>query len=114
HEPKILKAKTTPRPDEEAFLNWLEEEYKMDYETALKIVSSVKNMELIVPSRVTEFSSFLEVLRRLPKDKRDSYLKFVKQKKNRIFERANCKPKTVQNGFTNVGFYIKFLNSKDQ
>lgn len=110
-EAKVCMEKPAPLPDEEEFLSWLETEYKMDYENAKRIVSSVKRMDLILPSLVTEPMSFLDVLRAIPdKSKRENYMAMVSEKKGEIYSRSHGSYKTILNGLTNIRYYIKFLN----
>ncbi|MDE5719844.1 MAG: hypothetical protein K2I34_03615 [Paramuribaculum sp.] len=107
------KVSTKPLPDEEEFIAWLEAEYKMDHTNAKRIVSSIKNMDLILPSLVRDPMSFVDVLRAIPdKDKRERYLAIVKQKKSQISAKAACSNKTIQNGMGNIKYYLHFLNSK--
>lgn len=110
---KLLKPKAAPLPDEEEFLSWLETEYNMDYENARKIISSVKRMDLILPSLVSEPMTFLDVLRAIyDKSKRKNYIEMVSNRKERIFAKAKCSLKTIQNGLSNISnYYLNFLNS---
>lgn len=108
---KLIKEKTSPLPDEDEFRSWLETEYNMDYENIGKIVSSVKRMDVILPSMVSDPMTFLDVLRALPKrSKKENYIRLVRGQKRRIFKNANCSYKTIQNGLSNVKYYINFLN----
>lgn len=110
---KLLKEKSTPLPDEDEFLSWLDTEYKMNYENARKVVSSVKRMNLILPSMVSEPMSFLDVLRALRfRSKRNNYIQLVSKKKKEIIRNAGCSYKTLMNGFVNIKYYVNFLNSK--
>lgn len=112
---KFIKEKTTSLPDENDFLSWLEKEYKMNYDEAGKIVSSVKNMDLILPSLVSDPMTFLDVLRALPAgSKRKNYIKMVRTKKKAITRNAHCSYKTIQNGFANIIYYLNFLNEKNK
>lgn len=109
----LAKKKSCSLPDEEEFLSWLETECRVDYENAKKIVSSVKRMDLILPSLVSEPMTFLDVLRALPAgSKRKNYIKLVRTKKKEIYRNADCSYKTIQNGLANITYYINFLNSK--
>ena len=111
---KYMKKKTLCLPDEEAFKNWMVTEYKMDYKKAGKIVSSIKRMNLFLPSLVSDPMSFLDVLRALPiPSKRDNYIALIKSKKQAIYRSASCSSKTISNGWSNIGFYLKFLNHKN-
>ena len=114
HSRKYMKKKTLCLPDEEAFKDWMVTEYKMDYKEAGKIVSSIKRMDLILPSLVSDPMSFLDVLRALPvASKRDNYIALIKSKKQAIYRSASCSSKTISNGWSNIGFYLKFLNHKN-
>lgn len=109
----FIKEKSTPLPDEREFTDWLEAEYKMDYENARKIASSIKRMDLILPSLVTEPMTFLEVLRAIPiNSKRTHYVERVANQKQRIYKNAKVSYKTVQTGLANIIFYLNFLNNK--
>ena len=109
----LIKEKSSSLPDEEVFLSWLETECRVDYENAKKIVSSVKRMDLILPSLVSEQMTFLDVLRALPAgSKRENYIKLVRSKQNEISSNANCSYKTIQNGLANVAYYVLFLCSR--
>ena len=111
-EAKICKKKSVPLPDEEEFLAWLETEYKMDYEKAKRIVSSVRRMDLILPSLVTDPMSFLDVLRTIPDNsKRKKYLDMVSEKKGEIYSKSRGSYKTILNGLSNMNYYMKFLNN---
>lgn len=113
-ETKVCMAKSTPLPDEEEFLAWLEKEYKMDYENAKRIVSSVKRMDMILPSLVTDPMSFLDVLRAIPdNNKRKKHLDMVNEKKGEIYSKSRGSYKTILNGLANVKYYANFLNSKN-
>lgn len=108
---KYIKEKTLPLPDEDEFRSWLETEYKMDYDNIGKIVSSVKRMDLILPSMVTNPMTFLDVLRALPqKSMRENYLKLVSRQRQSIYKTAVCSCKTIRNGWANVKYYLYFLN----
>lgn len=110
---KVSKGKAAFLPDEEEFLAWLETEYKMDYENAKRIVSSIKHMDLILPSLVTDPMSFLDVLRALPtKGKREKYLAMVNRRKNQAYAKSKCSYKTILNGLANIKYYLNFLNGK--
>ena len=107
----LVKEKSCSLPDEEEFLSWLETECRIDYENAKKIVSSVKRMDLILPSLVHEPMTFLDVLRALPAgSKRKNYVKLVQTKKKEIYRNADCSYKTILNGFANINYYLNFLN----
>ena len=107
----LVKEKSCSLPDEEEFLSWLETECRVDYENAKKIVSSVKRMDLILPSLVHEPMTFLDVLRALPAgSKRKNYVKLVQTKKKEIYRNADCSYKTILNGFANINYYLNFLN----
>ena len=107
------KKKSSSLPDEEAFLSWLETECRVDYENAKKIVSSVKRMDLILPSLVSEPMTFLDVLRALPAgNKRKNYIKMVRTGIKKIVHNSGCSYKTVLNGFANIKCYMLYLNSK--
>ena len=108
----LVKEKSSALPDEEEFLSWLETAYGMGCDNAKKIVSSVKRMELFIPSLVKEPMTFLEVLRALPGNKRKSYIRLVRTKKNEIFRTADCSGKTILNGLVNITYYLNFLNNK--
>ena len=111
----LVKEKSCSLPDEEEFLSWLETECRVDYENAKKIVSSVKRMDLILPSLVHEPMTFLEVLRAFPAgSKRKNYVKLVQTKKKEIYRNADCSYKTILNGFANITYYINFLNSNNK
>ena len=111
----LVKEKSYSLPDEEEFLSWLETECRVDYENAKKIVSSVKRMDLILPSLVTEPMTFLDVLRALPAgSKRKNYIKLVRTKKREIYRNADCTYKTIQNGFANLNYYLNFLNDNNK
>ena len=111
----LVKEKSCSLPDEEEFLSWLETECRVDYENAKKIVSSVKRMDLILPSLVHEPMTFLDVLRALPAgSKRKNYVKLVQTKKKEIYRNADCSYKTILNGFANITYYINFLNSNNK
>ncbi len=69
-------------------------------------------MELFIPSLVKEPMTFLEVLRALPGNKRKSYIRLVRTKKNEIFRTADCAGKTILNGLANITYYLNFLNNK--
>lgn len=112
-EEKISKKKSKQLPDEEQFLDWLETEYKMDCENAKRIVSSIKRMDLIIPSLVTDPMSFFDVLRAIPdKNKRENYMAMVGQRKYQIFAKSHSKHKTIINGLGNLRYYLNFLNSR--
>lgn len=112
---KLIKEKTSPLPDEEEFCSWLETEYKMDYENARKIVSSVKRMDVILPSMVSDPMTFLDVLRALPqRSKQENYIRLVRGQKHRIFKNADCSYKTIMNGLTNIKYYLNFLNRNNK
>ena len=109
----FIKEKSCTLPDELEFLSWLEKECRVDYENAKKIVSSVKRMDLTLPSLVPEPMTFLNVLRALPAGgKRKNYIKLVRTKKKEIYRNADCSYKTIQNGFANINYYLYFLNNK--
>lgn len=108
---KYLKKKPSCLPDEEAFKNWMVTEYRMDYKNVVKILSSVKRMDVVLPSLVSDPMSFLDVLRALPSEsKRENYIKRFSPLKRKLSKDAGCAYKTIQNGFTNIEFYIKFLS----
>lgn len=110
-EAKVCIEKLTPLPDEKKFLTWLETEYKMNYENAKRIVSSVKRMDMILPSLVTDPMSFLDVLRAIPdNNKRKMYLDMVSEKKGEIYTKSRGSYKTILNGLANMKYYINFLN----
>lgn len=110
----FIKEKTSSLPDEEEFLSWLETDCRVDYENAKKIVSSVKRMDLILPSLVSEPMTFLDVLRAIPAvSKRKNYIKLVRTKGKEIYRNTDCSYKTIQNGFANIIYYLNFLNSKN-
>lgn len=110
---KISMEKVEPLPDEDGFLSWLEAEYRMDYGKAKRILSSIKRVNLILPSLVSEPMSFLDVLRALPdKDKRAKYYMMVSKKRNQTYAKASGAYKTIQNGMSNIKYYLNFLNSK--
>lgn len=112
-EKRVCMEKSTPLPDENEFLAWLEKEYKMDYEKGNRIVSSIKRMDLILPSLVTDPMSFLDVLRAIPeKSKRENYLSMVSERKGQICSKSRSSYKTILNGLANIKYYLKFLNSK--
>lgn len=112
-ESKVCMEKSTPLPDEEEFIAWLEKEYKMGYENATRIISSVKRMDLILPSLVTDPMSFLDVLRAIPDNtKRKKYLDMVSEKKGEVYSKSRGSYKTILNGLANVKYYANFLNSK--
>lgn len=112
-ETKVCMEKSTPLPDEEEFLAWLEKEYKMDYENAKRIVSSIKRMDLLFPSLVSDPMSFLEVLRAIPeKSKREKYLAIISERKSQIYSKSHSSYKTILNGLANIKHYLNFLNSK--
>lgn len=110
----LLKVKTPPLPDEDEFVLWIEQEYKKGPIEVGKIVSSVARMGVILPSLVTEPMSFIDVLRALPtKSKRENYLAMVIRKRDKKDnDIAGCSQKTVQNGISNMRYYINFLNQK--
>lgn len=111
----LAKEKSCSLPDEEEFLSWLETECRVDYENAKKIVSSVKRMDLILPSLVSEPMTFLDVLRALPAgSKRKNYIKLVRTKEKEIYRNADCSYKTIQNGFANITYYLNFLNDNNK
>ena len=111
----LAKKKSSSLPDEEVFLSWLETECQVDYENSKKIVSSVKRMDLILPSLVSEPMTFLDVLRALPTGiKRKNYIKLVRTKKREINRNADCSYKTIQNGFANINYYLNFLNNNNK
>lgn len=111
----LTKEKSYSLPDEEEFLSWLETECRVDYENAKKIVSSVRRMDLILPSLVHEPMTFLDVLRALPAgSKRKNYIKLVRTKKREIYRNADCSYKTIQNGFANINYYLNFLNDNNK
>lgn len=108
---KLIKEKTSPLPDEDEFCSWLETEYKMVYENVGKIVSSVKRMDMILPSMVSDPMTFLDVLRALPKrSKQENYIRLVRGQKHRFFKNADCSYKTILNGLANITYYLNFLN----
>lgn len=110
----FIKEKSTPLLDEREFTDWLEAEYKMDYENAKKIAYSVRRMDLILPSLVTEPMTFLDVLRAIPiNSKRNNYVNLVSKQKQRIYKNAKVSYKTIQTGLSNIIFYLNFLNSKN-
>ena len=110
----LAKKKSNSLPDEEEFLSWLEKEVNIDYENARKIVSSVKRMDLRLPSLVSDPMTFLDVLRALPAgSKRKNYIKMVSKRKKEIYRNADCSDKTIKNGFANIDSYLNFLNSKN-
>ncbi len=110
-EETYVKEKSTPLPEEEEFKDWLETEFKMDNEKIGKIVSSIRRMELILPSLVTEPMSFLEVLRALPtKSKRQNYVALVSKQKRHIYRNSKVSYSTIQKGLSNIKIYINFLN----
>lgn len=112
-EEKVSKEKSKQLPDEEQFLDWLETEYKMDYKNAKCIVSSIRRMDLIIPSLVTDPMSFLDVLRAIPdKNKRENYMAMIGQRKDQIFAKSRNKYKTIINGLGNIRYYLNFLNRK--
>lgn len=112
-EAKVCDEKSTPLPDEEEFFDWLETEYKMDYENAKRIISSIRRMDLILPSLVSDPMSFIDVLRAIPdKSKRENYVAMASGRKEQIYAKSNCKYKTIQNGLSNIKYYLNFLNSK--
>lgn len=114
-ETKICMEKSTPLPDEEKFIAWLEKEYKMDYENAKRIISSVKRMDLIFPSLVTNPMSFLDVLRAIPeKGKRENYLAMVSKRKGQIYSKSRGSYKTILNGLANIKYYLNFLNDNNK
>ena len=114
-ETKVCMEKSTPLPDEEEFLAWLEKEYKMDYENAKRIISSVKRMDLILPSLVTDPMSFLDVLRAIPdNNKRKKYLDMVSKNKGEIYSKSRGSYKTILNGLANIKYYINFLNGNNK
>ena len=107
----FVKGKSHSLPDEEEFISWLETECRVDYENAKKIVSSVKRMDLIVPSLVSEPMTFLDVLRALPAgSKRENYIKMVRTGIKKIVHNSGCSYKTILNGFANINYYVNFLN----
>lgn len=110
----LLKGKTPPLPDEDEFASWIEQEYKKDPIEAGKIVSSVARTGMILPSLVSDPMSFIDVLRALPtKSKRESYLAMaVGANGKRESAHADCSHKTVQNGISNIRYYINFLNNQ--
>ncbi|MBD5180150.1 MAG: hypothetical protein HDT01_02495 [Bacteroidales bacterium] len=109
----FIKKKSVALPDEGEFLEWLENECRIKFENAKKIVSSVKRMDLIMPSLVSDPMTFLDVLRAIPnKEKREKYIKLVCKDKEAIYRNAGCSYKTLKNGFTNIDYYLKFINSK--
>lgn len=109
-----INKKSRSLPNEDEFRSWLENENKMNYDNATKIVSSVKRMDLELPSLVSEPMTFLDVLRALPAaHMRPKYLNLVRTKQQAIYHRINCSDKTLQNGFSNINYYINFLNSKN-
>lgn len=111
---KYIKEKTLPLPDEDEFRSWLETEYKMDSGKIGKIVSSVKRMDIILPSMVSDPMTFLDVLRAIPqRSKQEKYIKLVNRRKRRILKNAGCSKKTIGNGFSNLNFYLNFLNRKN-
>lgn len=111
----LVKEKSCLLHDEDEFLSWLETECRVDYENAKKIVSSVKRMDLILPSLVSEPMTFLDVLRALPAgSKRKNYIKLVRTKKREINRNADCSYKTIQNGFANINYYLNFLNDNNK
>lgn len=113
NDPKALQEKSKALPDEVEFLNWLEKEYKMDLENAGKIVSSVKRMDLVLPSMVTDLMTFLDVLRVIPdKTKREKYFDMVSKKKGQVYAKSKIAYKTIQIGLSNIKYYINFLNQK--
>lgn len=113
NEAKVCMEKSTSLPDEDEFLAWLEKEYNMDYENAKRIVSSIKRMDLIFPSLVTDPMSFLDVLRAIPeKGKREKYLDIVSKRKGQIYSNSHGSYKTILNGLNNIRYYLNFLNSK--
>lgn len=110
---KISLEKVGRLPDEDRFLSWLETEYRMDYGKAKRILSSIKRVNLILPSLVSEPMSFLDVLLALPdKDKRAKYYMLVSKKRNQTYAKAAVAYKTLQNGMSNIKYYLNFLNSK--
>ena len=110
----FIKEKSSSLPDEEEFRSWLETECGMDYENARKTVSSVKRMDVVVPSLVSEPMTFLDVLRALPAgSKRKNYIKLLRTKKKEIYRKSGWSYKTILNGFANLTFYLNFLNSKN-
>ncbi|MDE6100821.1 MAG: hypothetical protein K2G01_07220 [Paramuribaculum sp.] len=112
-ETKVCTEKSTPFPDEEEFLAWLEKEYKMDYDKAKRIISSIRRMDMILPSLDTDPMSFLDVLRAIPdKNKRNKYLDMVSEKKGEIHSKSRGSYKTILNGLANVKYYANFLNRK--
>lgn len=113
HDIKVCMEQAAPLPREEEFLAWLEKEYKMDYENAKRIVSSVKRMDLVVPSLVSAPMSFLDVLRAIPDNtKRNKYLDMVSKKKGEIYSKSRGSYKTILNGLANIKYYANFLNIK--
>lgn len=113
HDKKLIKEKSLQLPDEEEFIKWLETEYKIHYENARKIVSSIKRMDLILPSIVIEPMTFLDVLRALPAgSKRKNYIKLIEGYKKGIARKTKISEKTIINGLTNIRFYKLFLDSK--
>ncbi|MBD5293865.1 MAG: hypothetical protein HDR79_00295 [Bacteroides sp.] len=110
---KYLKEKSVVIPDEEAFQNWLVAEYKMDYENARKILSSVKRMDTILPSVVSDPMSLLDVLYALPTErKRKNYVRLIRKRIQKISYGTDCSDKTISNGLSNITYYLNFLNSQ--
>lgn len=110
----FIKEKSCSLLDENEFLSWLETECRVDYENAKKIVSSVKRMDLMLPSLASEPMTFLDVLRALPAGgKRKSYINLIRTKKKEIYRNAECSYKTILNGFANINYYLNFLNNKN-
>ncbi len=100
-------------PDEDEFITWLESEFSMDYKNAKKVANSVKQMDLRLPSLVSDPMSFLDVLTAIPDhSKRKKYLEKVSKSAYRIYPHGNCSLKTIKNGLSNINFYINFLNRK--
>ncbi len=111
HDRKLLKKKAAPLPDEKEFISWLETERRISYDNAVKMANSVRNMDPELPSIVTNPMTFLEVLRALPtKRMQEKYIDMVKKQHQQIYANASCSYITIRNGFTNIGYYLNFLN----
>lgn len=112
---RLLKPKAKPLPDEEIFITWLEKECRQTYGNACKIVSSIKLLDLILPSFVSEPMTFLDVLRAAPDKKRGKYIKYVCNRIHLRGSKKRGKHKTIANCLANTRtFYINFLNSQSQ
>ena len=107
--------KADPLPDEEIFIAWLEKECRQTYGNACKIVSSIKQLDLILPSFVSEPMTFLDVLRAAPDKKREKYIEYVCDRIHLRGSKKRGKHKTIANRLANIRtFYINFLNSQSQ